>query len=135
MTLVDAASFGRFVAALPPSMELALTTDDTVSTAFFNALRSNWSEEDLTFDAQATQRRGGGVGMIVTRLRTLAARNPVVRTPAGPRDRYVPPDVPITPPEWVAERMALLRKFNEGATLPDDCEAAMAALIAIQRDR
>lgn len=135
MPLVDAASFGRFVASMPPSLEPDLVKDDTVSTAFFNALRVGWTEEQVTSDAVACVGRGGGVGLIITRFRTLATRNPVVRTPAGPRDRYVPPEVPIIPSIWAEERRGLLREIQDNHVGPDDAEYMMKQLIAEQRAR
>lgn len=136
MIVVDAEAFTRLVAALPAPLEPALTRDDTVSTAFFQALRSGWTEDQLIGDAQATVRRGGQVGAVVTRFRTLAARSPVVRSQrSGTVERWVPPEVTLIPPSWVTERMALLNRIWTQHVAADDAEEAMRSLIEQQKSR
>jgi len=74
---MDPQDFTSFVAALPSQHEIALTAEN-VSTAFYRALRSGWSLEQLIGDAQSTLGRGG-VGLVVTRMNTLAEQPPAKR--------------------------------------------------------
>jgi hypothetical protein len=138
VVIVDSESFSRFVAALPEPMEPALVRDDTVSTAFFAALRAGWPEDALISDAQTAVRRGGEVGVVVLRLRNLTANPPVDRSRVKGRpewQRYSPTEAAYVPPGWVAERRALLSEIGASRLDPDAAEAAMVALIRSQNAR
>lgn len=78
--------YAEFVAAQPIEHEAALR-EPTVTTAYWAARRAGWTNEHLAPDAAATFRRGGGVGLVVTRLRTLAESRPADRSKAGKGDR------------------------------------------------
>lgn len=136
--IVDSVAFSRYVAAMPEKFEPALVRDDVVSTAFFAALRAGWPEDALIEDAQASVRRGGEVGVLVLRLRNLAANPPVDRSHVKGRpewQRYSPTEVAYVPPAWVAERRALLGQIAADRLHPDAAEAAMKALISAQNAR
>lgn len=136
--IVDSAAFSRYVAAMPETLEPALVRDDVVSTAFFAALRAGWAEDALISDAQTAVRRGGEVGVLVMRLRNLASHPPVDRTRVKGRpewQRYSPTEAAYVPPEWVAQRRALLSEIGAAKLDPDAAEAAMKALIASQNAR
>lgn len=86
----DGSEFTAFVAALPPAQETNLMADN-VSTAFFRARRAGWTLDQLIGDAQMSLARGG-VGLVVTRLGSLAMSSPTKREPhAGPRPKHVQP--------------------------------------------
>lgn len=59
-----------FVASLPETWQTA-AMNDTVSTAFYLALRAGWTPEQLSGDAFMSLTRGG-MGLVVTRFRQLA---------------------------------------------------------------
>jgi hypothetical protein len=79
--------FEAFVAALPAQHEIALMADN-VSTAYYRARRSGWEHDQLVGDAQSSLYRGG-VGLVVTRLNSLADNPPIKRPTgtAGPRPK------------------------------------------------
>lgn len=76
------AEYAGFVAALPPEVEIGLQTD-AAATAYHNARAKGWSADDIIEDARATLRRGMGVGVVVSRLRTLALSSPAARDGKG----------------------------------------------------
>lgn len=84
----DGSEFTAFVAALPPAHETNLMADN-VSTAFFRARRAGWTLDQLIGDAQMSLVRGG-VGLVVTRLGSLAMSSPTKRAEsAGPKPKHV----------------------------------------------
>jgi hypothetical protein len=123
---------------MPDAMEPALVRDSVVSTAFFAALRAGWSEDALIDDAKSSVRRGGEVGVLVLRLRNLAANPPVDRSHVGGRpewQRYSPTEVAYVPPQWIAERRVMLGEIAANRLTPDEAEACMKTLIASQNAR
>lgn len=80
--MTENTEFAEWVAALPEQWHTALVADN-VSTAFYLARRSGWSVEQLVGDATMTLARGG-VGLVVTRLKSLAD-NPAVKPRPMPK--------------------------------------------------
>lgn len=76
----DPEDFAAFVAALPLDYETSLMADN-VSTAYYRARRAGWERDALVGDAITALRRGG-VGLVVTRLGSLAENSPVRREPS-----------------------------------------------------
>jgi uncharacterized membrane protein len=72
------ADYAGFIAALPPEVEMGLMTD-AAATAYHSARGRGWSTDAIIEDARATLRRGMGVGVVVSRLRTLALSSPAAR--------------------------------------------------------
>lgn len=71
--------FQEFIILMPEAYEVSLT-NDTVATAFFNARRAGW---DIARIAQAASEvlasPKGGVGLLISRLRTLGENPPARR--------------------------------------------------------
>jgi hypothetical protein len=126
--------YAQFIAALPVRLEPDLATGDTGSTAFFSARRKGWSTDQLAADALATVARGGGVGLIISRLRTLATSQPAVRV-TGPTTRWVSVEPDRAVPEWVRERRMLLTRIGNTRPDPDDAEQWMRDLVTEQKAR
>lgn len=78
MTTDGASDFIEYVAALPAQHEIALMAEN-VSTAYYRARRTGWTQEQLVGDAIAALARGS-VGLVVTRLNSLAESPPIKRT-------------------------------------------------------
>lgn len=83
MTTDGVSDFHEYVAALPAQHEIALMAEN-VSTAYYRARRTGWTREQLVGDAIAALARGS-VGLVVTRLNSLADSPPVKRTVATVR--------------------------------------------------
>ena len=72
----ELSEYERWVGEMPENMRASLMVGDVVPTAFYQARRSGWELDALTFDALASVRRGAGVGVLVERFRTLAQTSP-----------------------------------------------------------
>jgi hypothetical protein len=70
------AQWSAFVRAQPEEHQFELRSSVNAEMAHSDALAAGWPAEHLTQDAQASFRRGGGVGLIVSRLRKLAGTKP-----------------------------------------------------------
>jgi hypothetical protein len=80
------AEYAAFLAEQPREHEASLS-EPNVATAYWAARKAGWAPDVLAADCAAAFRRGGGIGLIVTRLRTMAESSPVKREdkkPGGP---------------------------------------------------
>ncbi len=133
----ERSEYRRWVETLPAEMHGALMVGDVVPTAFYRARRAGWDLEALVFDAAATVRRGGKVGVLVERLRTLAATSPTATRsrPSDARfaDRILERFEVANDPD--GERRQLWGRIMAGDLTPDASEVEMRALNLSLADR
>lgn len=129
----DPEAFARFLASMPVALRASMQSGDEASTAFYNAIRAGWTEEELTHDA-AYRVRGGkmGAGWVITGLRNLA-KNPPIRSGKAPRNPYVPEHRELIPEQWAAERAALIRRAIAEGVSEEVLAKAMEQLVLEQR--
>ncbi|MGB8019617.1 MAG: hypothetical protein WCF04_00150 [Candidatus Nanopelagicales bacterium] len=126
-----------YLEALPPSIRGSLD-DARLTAAAIRARDSGWAPRHAAA-VVAGRKYGGAVNpplIAIMRLEELAQHPPdPPRPPSRDSDEPASPSIPS---EWVAERMALLRRLmNTPGDLmgPDAREAAMRDLIDEQRGR
>lgn len=136
--------FEAFVKQLPKAMEMALDDGGTgTSTAFYSARRAGWSFDEIVHDALSSVRRGGGPGVVVNRLKTLATHGRTKETERALRDGgYLPTPTPpafeqephpVLSAEHFRQRVQLLYQIKGEAVGPDEAEFRMTELILAQR--
>lgn len=132
MDLPEASEYRRWVETLPVELHGSLMVGDVVPTAFYSARRAGWDFEALAFDAGAAVRRGGGVGVLVERLRTLAKTPPTVSKQGKGdvrfADRILEEFEVAHDPD--GERRVLWRQIVAGKFTPDSAALEMASLNA-----
>jgi hypothetical protein len=67
--------WSAFIKAMPPQHQIDLDMPTPLA-AWESARKAGWGDEQLTADAQSAFRRGGGVGLIVSRLRKMGETKP-----------------------------------------------------------